>query len=385
MEAAIALSRAGTSLEAGKDIASQINGTLSGPADALIVFASPQYDHEALLATLDEASRPALMVGASSAGEFAGHDLGEGMVSVLALRGPEMRFAASVGRDVRDNPAAAARTIVQGFRAGSTPGLHRAALVMTDALAGYASELLSELTVATGGRYEFFGGGAGDNAQFRRTLVFHGTDVLSNAAVALEMQSDKPFGIGVAHGWQPTGEEYRVTEADGFRLIGLNGFPAVEAFEERAAQLGRPFDRDAPIPFFLHNVLGVDSATGYRLRVPLAVDAAGAVTCAAEIPVGARVRIMSSSVQSTVAAAERAAQAALARLGPHAPLACLFFDCVATRLRLGREFANEVDAVRAQLPGIELVGCNTHGQIVRAEGQFDGFHNCTAVVCVLPG
>jgi hypothetical protein len=31
-----------------------------------------------------------------------------------------------------------------------------------------------------------------------------------------------------------------------------------------------------------------------------------------------------------------------------------------------------------------VTGCNTHGQIARAEGQFEGFHNCTAVVCLLP-
>ena len=35
-------------------------------------------------------------------------------------------------------------------------------------------------------------------------------------------------------------------------------------------------------------------------------------------------------------------------------------------------------------PSASYVGCNTHGQIARAEGQFGGFHNCTAVVCVLP-
>jgi hypothetical protein len=29
-------------------------------------------------------------------------------------------------------------------------------------------------------------------------------------------------------------------------------------------------------------------------------------------------------------------------------------------------------------------GFNSYGQIVRAEGQFSGFHNCTAVVCVFP-
>jgi hypothetical protein len=31
-----------------------------------------------------------------------------------------------------------------------------------------------------------------------------------------------------------------------------------------------------------------------------------------------------------------------------------------------------------------FVGCNTCAQIARADGQFGGFHNCTAVVCVMP-
>jgi hypothetical protein len=51
---------------------------------------------------------------------------------------------------------------------------------------------------------------------------------------------------------------------------------------------------------------------------------------------------------------------------------------------MGDEFSDEVAAVRQQLAGADLVGCNTHGQIARGEGQFDGFHNCTAVVVVVP-
>jgi hypothetical protein len=66
------------------------------------------------------------------------------------------------------------------------------------------------------------------------------------------------------------------------------------------------------------------------------------------------------------------------------PKAALFFDCVATRLRLGQQFDNELDAVSAALGGIPFAGFNSYGQVVRAEGQFSGFHNCTAVVCVLP-
>ena len=60
------------------------------------------------------------------------------------------------------------------------------------------------------------------------------------------------------------------------------------------------------------------------------------------------------------------------------------FDCVATRLRLGRAFEDELAACASALGPGGFVGCNTYGQIARADGQFGGFHNCTAVVCVLP-
>jgi hypothetical protein len=93
---------------------------------------------------------------------------------------------------------------------------------------------------------------------------------------------------------------------------------------------------------------------------------------------------MRSSEHSAIDAAEKATEAALQALRSHTPKAALFFDCVATRLRLGDQFGFELGAVKDRLGGIDLAGCNTHGQIARASGQFDGFHNCTAVVCIFP-
>jgi hypothetical protein len=137
------------------------------------------------------------------------------------------------------------------------------------------------------------------------------------------------------------------------------------------------------LPFFLHNIIGVDSGPEHRLRVPLAVDDEGAVICAAEVPVGSVVRIMRTSTESAVSAAKQAANAALAALGGP-PAAALFFDCVATRLRMGDEFGSELSSLQQRFSEVPFTGCNTHGQIARADGQFSGFHNCTAVVCVFP-
>ena len=72
-------------------------------------------------------------------------------------------------------------------------------------------------------------------------------------------------------------------------------------------------------------------------------------------------------------------------LGPSSPCGALFFDCVATRLRLGDAFHFELGMVAELLAGAPFVGCNTYGQIARSDSQFSGFHNCTAVVLALPG
>ena len=373
------------SIAAGRDLGRQVQEQLGDPPDALVVFASARFDYPALLTALRDTCQPKVIVGSSSAGEFTSDQRGEGTACALAISAPEMRFAAGLGHGVQADRAGAARDAVSGFRGlGQSEYAYHAALVMTDALAGHADDLIEQLTVLTAGTYQFAGGGAGDDARFARTHVFCGTEAHTDAVVALEMLSTRPIGVGVGHGWTPATEGLRVTESFGMRLISLNGMPAAEAFEEHAEATGQVFSRQDPLPFFLHNILGIDTAAGYRLRVPLSVQDDGAVMCAAEIPAGASVRIMKTTSQSAIDAAAAATQSAIKGLGGAKAGAAVFFDCVATRLRMGDDFGFELDTVARALGDAQFVGCNTYGQIARATGQFSGFHNCTAVLLVLP-
>lgn len=381
-----AISSEKDSARAGAALGRKIRDAFRGaPADAVAVFASAQHDHTALLESLARESGSETIVGASSAGEFSEHARGNGQISALGIRGDGLRFSVGHGAGISRDAAGAAREAVAGFRGiVDSPMPYRAALVMTDALAGHADALVEQLTVLTRGNYSFFGGGAGDDAKFTRTHVFAGTRAYSDALVALEILSMQPLGIGVSHGWIPAGAAMRVTEANGTRLASLNGEPAVHAMEEHARATGQKFERADPMPFFLHNILGIKSDGSYRLRVPLGVNPDGSLALAAEVPAGTVVHIMKTTDQSAVQAAEKAARAALAALGGRQPSAGLVFDCVATRLRLGTVFDDELRSCAELLKPAGFVGCNTYGQIARAEGQFNGFHNCTAVVCVIP-
>lgn len=371
---------------AGRNIGRSIRDALGGATpDAIVVFASAQHDYGRLLQAIAEECGTDKIVGSSSAGEFNESNRGEGHVSALALRSPGIRCAIGVGRGISRDPASAARDVASTFKGVDRPSLpYRSALVMTDALAGHADAVVEELTVATRGNYRFFGGGAGDDGRFQKTHVFSGTQAFTDAIVALELQTEQPLGVGVSHGWTPAGPGLRVTESQGSMLVSLNGAPAVEAMVEHARATSQKFDEKDPMSFFLHNILGVKADGHYRLRVPLGVNADGSINCAADIPNGSIVHVMKTTNASAVQAAEQATRSALEALGGRRPAAALVFDCVATRLRLGNAFDNELKACAELLQPARFVGCNTYGQIARAEGQFSGFHNCTAVVCVIP-
>ncbi len=370
---------------AGQDIGERLRRGLSGTPDAVILFASSRHDYGALLRAIQDTAKPGVLVGCSSAGEFISHSRAEGAVSAVGIRSNVMRFSAGLGRNLRENRREAAVEMARSFNGTSTNQYaHRAALLLTDALAGYTDDFIEQLSIVTLGNYKFFGGGAGDDAKFSTTHVFCGTEAVTDAAVALEILSNKPIAVGVSHGWVPAGEPLRVTEANGSTIVSLNATPAVEIFAEHAQTTGQQFDRADPIPFFLHNVLGIDTGAGYKLRVPLAVNVDGSISCASDIPKGATVRIMKTTDASAADAAIAAASSALKQMGTARSEVALFFDCVATRLRTGREFGVEMEALQRTLGDIKYAGCNTYGQIARSEGQFSGFHNCTATVALLP-
>jgi hypothetical protein len=373
------------SSDAGRFLGRRISQEIDGTPDAVILFASTRHDFSALLRSLSDACSPVILVGGTSAGEFTRVVNGEGLACAVALRSREMRFSAGIGRGLRANRVKAAEDVISAFRGLRDENYaYRSAIVLTDATAGDADGLVSHLTLLTAGRYQICGGGVGGDERFSRTHVFYGTEAAPDALVGLEILSNKPIGIGAAHGWEPASDPLRVTAAEGMRLVSLNSVPAALAFRRFAERTGQRMDENAPLPFFLHNLIGVKTGNDHVLRVPLAVNADQSVSVATEVPAGAIVHFMKSSVDSAREAAARSAEYAVRQLGPHQARVALFFDCVGTRLRLGREFGFEVDSVISRIGQASLAGCNTIGQIVRAQGQFNGFHNCTAVACAIP-
>ncbi len=372
--------------DAGNSLAEQINQQMEGiQPDVVILFASSVYEYQPLLSAIKKQTGTPILIGSSSAGEFTMNDFGTDSACAIAIKSDDIKFSAGIGHGIKESREQVASKLLLALETEETfEYRYRSAMIFADALSGYTDELIDLLTEKTIGRHQFFGGGAGDNANFQKTDVFLNEEYASDSAVILEILSNKPVGVGVSHGWRPTGEKMRVTEAQGMQLISLNGTPAVELFVDHALNTNQEFNPEAPIPFFLHNVLGIEMADGHKLRVPLGIQPDGSLMMASDIPVGAYVSFMTTDNQSSQTAAMQATTAALSQMGGNKPSVALFFDCVATRLRMGKDFGYELNEVKEALPGLNYAGCNTYGQVARVNGQFNGFHNCTAVVCVLP-
>lgn len=372
--------------DAGRELATKIADKLGDKIPhVVIVFASSVYDYPSLLEALKENCVPELIVGSSSAGEFTSNDFATDSACAIAIHSDELKFSAGLGEGIKNDRIA----VVEKLKSALTHETdyqyqYYSAMLFADALSGHTDEIVELLTEKTMGKYQFFGGGAGDNANFKRTHVFYGTEAVTDAAVILEILSNKPIGVGAAHGWKPVGTKMRVTQAEGMQLISLNARPAVELFIEYAKSTGQIFDPEQPMPFFLHNILGIEVAGDFKLRVPLDIREDGSLTMASNIPEGAYVSFMATDNDYSEKAATTAAINAMKQLGNHKPNVALFFDCVATRLRMGKEFNLELNQISKTLEGINYAGCNTYGQVARVDGQFSGFQNCTAVVCVIP-
>lgn len=388
IQSTVAITNHPESRGAGAALGGQIAQAFAGePPDAVLLMASERYRHAFLLEAFTAACRPKLLVGGAAQMAFSSLAGAEGTACALALRAPpsEMRFAACVGRGVRRDLGAAVRELVSGFHGMRRHEYaFRSALILTDWLAGDSEALLDRLTIETAGSYQLFGGGVGGDDLLSGHNVFYGAEAISNGVVALEILSNKPVGIGVCHGWRPASPPMRVTEARGARLISLNAVAAGDVYRQHAESLGQRFDPSEPLPFFLHNILGVQTSGGHKLRVPLALNGDGSIEFASDIPAGTAVSIMQTSVRSSSDAAVIATRAAEQQIDGARPEVALVLDCVATRMRLGAAFGSEIAAVKGALGAVAFAGFNSVGQIARADGQFNGFHNCTAVVCVLP-
>jgi methyl-accepting chemotaxis protein len=296
----------------------------------------------------------------------------------------------AMARAVRSDVGGAAARLCSRFREASTEaragGLTESiSVALVDGLCGVGDKLIDAILEHTRPSQPIVGGAAGDDGAFRSTLVGTAREAAPEAALVAHVFCADPWGIGVGHGLRAASSRMKVTRASGNRVYTIDGKPAFDVYRQYAEKRGVDLKREDAGPFLIGNELGVYFFDTIRhARAPLAVEVDGSLMCAAEVEQGASVCILDGDRSSMVDAARKAAEQARSTLQGNAASAVLLFDCVCRGMILDFAFEREIEAVRSVFPGVPICGFLTYGEIARARGRLEGWHNTTAVVAAMP-
>jgi methyl-accepting chemotaxis protein len=383
-----------TAVRGALDRATADTDSAPGDASFAVVFASPEYDPEAVAGAVRGATG-ATLLGCTSVGEFTHREWASGSVGVALSMGGTHRVHTGLGYGVTDDEEAAVREATAAFPAQpSSPASHpyRSVLDLHDGLAGKGEEVTLASNVELGPDVRIAGGSAGDDLRLEATHVMADETVTTDGVGLGLVESRQQPAISVAHGHSPVSPPLRVTESDGAVVHELDGRPAFEVWREqirdRAAADG--IDVDAfeaggeDLSTALTNyAFGLVTGNGLKIRWPgLTDEPGGSLRFACSMPEGVVLRVTAGSREAQVASARRAAREARASLDGE-PAGALVFDCICRSTALGEGFSAAVDAMAEDLD-VPLLGFETYGEVAMDRDQLSGYHNTTTVIYLLP-
>jgi hypothetical protein len=203
----------------------------------------------------------------------------------------------------------------------------------------------------------------GDNYQIA------GTQAGTGGLAAAILRGAAKVGVGYAHGWNPVGNQFRITRSRGFWLRTLDGRPASETY---AQIFGYPAREWAfpPLSYLARLYpLGVESGDQLNVRSPLRVEADGSFRLNASVRDGVDAYLLVGSRASCQAAAQKATQQAIMQLDDAKPLFALVLVDIAWQMLLKSTPGVEIAAVQDILGSdVPIAGGYTLGQIAPLKG-----------------
>jgi hypothetical protein len=377
-------SEASDSQTAGRDaVRAALHGRAAAAGDVVILFASADYDIDELFHAATDEAAPAQVVGCTSTGGFTDETLvPRGCVAALLGSDQSSYGICHAERDENDI-AESARCAAQTARdrAGDRHP-HSVLLLLADGLTPDQREIARGVYEVTTAVIPFVGGVAADDLDWTRTYTFGEGRTLTNGILAVWINSSRPMGVSVDHGWRPVGKPMLVTRADGTVVHELDGTPALDAY---LAEQGDGLDRTDPDFFvkIMHSPVGCPSARGrYDVRQLHAfLPEGGGINLNIGIAEQSILQVMSSDDEALIEGARRAAQEAVEAL-TDLPRLLLVFSCGSRVPLLGDRVGDEVAAICSGLDGVSVCGFFTFGEFARTTGS-SGVHNSSVAILAL--
>ena len=351
--------------------------------DLVILFTDPDYDVEALYRAACAEAAPAGVFGCTSTGGFTHSEQVPGGCVAALLAADDTSYGLCHLECDEDDIAGSSRHAAEQarVRAGDRYA-NSVLLLLTDGLTRDQREIARGAYEVTTAVIPFVGGAAADNLTWNNTHTFGEGRVLSRAIVAVWINSERPMGVSVDHGWRPAGKPMLVTRAEGTVVHELDGTPALAAY---LAEQGGSLER-TDVEFFrkvMSNPVGLPNARGrYDVRQLHAfLPAGGGINFNTGVSEQSILQVMSTDDDALIEGARRAAEDAVQQLTGKARLA-LVFSCGSRVPLLGDRIRDEVTAISSALDGVPVCGFYTFGEFARTTGS-SGVHNSSVAVLAL--
>ena len=338
----------------------------------VVFFVSSHYDQlkfsEAInsYAARDDAYKDVEFVGCTSAGEFTEQGFMKESVTAMGFASPELAVGVGIGKQISGNPIGAAKKAVEkacfqlGITVDDVNSSNYTGLVLIDGLQSVeeyimlgVSKIARNLPVA--------GGSAGDDFDFKKTIIHARGKTYENAMLLLIFKTDIPIRIVQTSSYLPTTKKLKITKADlDNRIVyEFNGRPAAD---EYARALGISVE-ELTADFFMKHPLALSFEDEYYIRSILKVlKEEGALLFFSHITEGMHVTIMQPGqiVQETKDVIKKI-QDEMQDIS-----AIIAFNCI-MRYRESERQGNLTQLIK-ELSIAPLIGFNTYGE------QYNGMH-----------
>lgn len=224
------------------------------------------------------------------------------------------------------------------------------------------TELINELILQTEGIVPIFGGLAGDEYNFEKTIVGLNEDASPGKIVAIGFYGDAiHFGFGSEGGWSDFGPEREVTQSDKNVLYKIGDRFALDLYKE---YLGKYADELPGSSLYFPLSMKENVTSAPIVRTILSIDEVNkSMTFAGNIPVGSMVRLMKGNFDKLIDASYKVA-ALIHSKQTNKPQLALLVSCVGRKIVLGNRIEEEIEVVK-EVFGDKMLVCGfySYGEI----------------------
>jgi len=245
-----------------------------------------------------------------------------------------------------------------------------------------SAELIKELDKQTKSKINVFGGFAGDELNFERTIVGINKDASPGKIAIIGFYGEKiHFGYGCDGGWSDFGPERIVTKSDNKVLFRIGDRPALDLYKE---YLGK-YANDLPSSALYFPLSIKESKHAVPVvRTPLLINETDkSITFSGDIPQDSKVRFMKGNFDKLINACYTAtAKACAAHI--QKPQLAIMVSCVGRGVVLGNRLEEEFEVVK-ELCGDETVVCGfySYGEISPVENKACELHSQTMTIATI--